>query len=78
MTVVSNSLILGRLMTKILTLLAPRILVPTPITGGGGGRNGHPKYLKNNKCYKPETLRGVRGILQGLKKFQFDITAFAW
>ena len=26
-----------------------------------------PKYLKNDKCYKPETLGGVRGILQGLK-----------
>ena len=38
----------------------------------------HLNYLKNEKCYKPETLQGVRIILQDLKKFQVDITAFAW
>ena len=60
-----------------LTLLAPRVLVPTPSTKGGG-RKEPPQYLQNDKRYKHETFRGVRGILQGLKKFQADITAFAW
>ena len=45
--------------------------------GGGGGVMDHPKYLKNDKHYKSETLGGVRGILQGLKQFKVDITAFA-
>ena len=54
-----------------LTLLSPRVLVPTPSTKD-------PHYLKNNKCYKPETFRGVRGTLQDFKKFQVDITIFAW
>ena len=31
--------------------------------GGGGGRKGPPQYLKNEKCYKPETFGGVRSIL---------------
>ena len=44
----------------------------------GGGRKGPTQYLKNDRYYKPETLGGVRGILQGLKKFQVYITAFAW
>ena len=30
---------------------------------GGGGRKGPPQYLKNEKCYKPETFGGVRSIL---------------
>ena len=47
-------------------------------TKEGGGRNEPSQYLKNDKCYKPETLGGVRGVLQNLKKFQVDITAFAW
>ena len=62
---------------KILTLLAPRVFVPTPITKhqGEGGCEMEPlKYLKNDKYYQPETLGG---ILQGLKKFQVDITSFA-
>ena len=46
--------------------------------GGGGGGNGPAQYLKNDKRYKPETLGDVRGIFQGLKKFQADITAVAW
>ena len=30
----------------------------------GGGRKGPPpQYLKNEKCYKPETFGGVRSIL---------------
>ena len=66
-----------------LTLLAPKVLVPTPSTkeggermgGGGGFEMDHLKYLKNEKCYKPETLEGVRSILQGLQKFQVDIKA---
>ena len=37
---------------------------------GGGARNEPAQYLKNDKCYKPETLGGVRGILQGLKNFK--------
>ena len=62
----------------ILTLLAPRVLVPTPSTRGGGGiEMDHPKYLKNDKHCKSETLGAVKGILQGLKKFKVDITAFA-
>ena len=44
----------------------------------GGWKEPPPQYLKNDKCYKPETFGGVRGILQGLKKLQVDITAFAW
>ena len=59
----------------ILTLLAPRGLVPTPSTKGGIEMD-YPKYLKNDKRYQSETLRGVRGILQSLKTFQVDITAF--
>ena len=35
------------------------------------------QYLQSDKCYKSETLGGVRGILQGHKKFQVDITGFA-
>ena len=48
--------------------------------GGGGGESKriHLQYLKNEKCYKPETFRGVRSILQGLKKLQVGITVFAW
>ena len=41
----------------ILTLLAPRALVPTPST-----RGDHPKYLKNDKRYKSETLGEVLGV----------------
>ena len=50
---------------KMLTLLEPRVLAPTLSTkeGGGEGQNGPAQYLKNDKRYKPETLRGVRGIL---------------
>ena len=44
----------------------------------GGGRKGPTQYLENDKCYKHESLGGVKGILQGLKKFQSDITAFGW
>ena len=42
----------------------------SPRGKGGGGRVeiDHPKYLKNDKCYKPETLGGVRAVHQGLKK----------
>ena len=29
----------------------------------GGGRKGPPQYLKNEKCYKPETFGGIRSIL---------------
>ena len=44
--------------------------------GTGGKERGegegldmdHLMYLKNDKCYKPETLGGDRGILQSLKK----------
>ena len=50
---------------KRLTLRAPRVLVPTPSTKGGGGgvEKDPPQYLKNEKCYKPETFGGVRSIL---------------
>ena len=41
-------------------------------------QNRSTQYLDNNKCYKPEPLGGVRGILQGFKKYQVDMTAFAW
>ena len=44
----------------------------------GGRKEPPPLYLKNDKCYKPETFEGVRGTLQDLKKFQVDKTAFAW
>ena len=27
--------------------------------GRGGVRHGSPRYLKNDKCYRPETLGGV-------------------
>ena len=53
-------------------------LVSTPVMGGGGGGGESLQYLKNDKCYKPKILRGVRGICQGLRKCQVDITAFAW
>ena len=46
-----------------LTLRAPRVLVPTPSTKGGGRKGPPPQYLKNEKCYKPETFGGVRSIL---------------
>ena len=50
--------------------------------GGGKGRNPlpPPKYLKSKKCYKRETVGGVRdkGGVQGFEKFQVDITAFVW
>ena len=29
----------------------------------GGGSKRTPQYLKNEKCYKPETFGGVRSIL---------------
>ena len=47
----------------VLTLRAPRVLVPTPSTKGGGVEKDPPQYLKNEKCYKPETFGGVRSIL---------------
>ena len=59
-----------------LTLLVPRVLVPTPSTKEGGGVKWTLSYLKNDKCYKSETLGAVRGILQGYKKFIVDITTF--
>ena len=62
-----------------LTLWAPTILVPTPSTKGGGGvKKDPPQYLNSETCYKPETFRGVRSILQGLKKLQVGITVFGW
>ena len=65
-----------------LTLLVPRgFWYPHTKHRGGGGKGSKwtPKYLKNDKCYKPETLEGVRDILEGLKKFQADITTvLAW
>ena len=30
---------------------------------GGGVEKDPPQYLKNEKCYKPETFAGVRSIL---------------
>ena len=30
---------------------------------GGGSKRTPPQYLKNEKCYKPETFGGVRSIL---------------
>ena len=30
---------------------------------GGGVEKDPPQYLKNEKCYKPETFGGVRSIL---------------
>ena len=45
---------------------------------GGGVRKGPTQYLKNGKRYEPDTLGRVRGILQGLKKFQVGMTVFAW
>ena len=57
--------------------LAPRILVSTPSTRERV-KNDPPKYLKNDKRYKPETFGGVRGMLHVLKKFEVDITVFAW
>ena len=30
---------------------------------GGGVKKDPPQYLKNEKCYKPETFGGVRSIL---------------
>ena len=49
-----------------------------PHQASRGVEMDHPKYLKNDKRYKSETLGGVRGILQGLKQCQVDIIAFAW
>ena len=60
-----------------LTVLAPRILVPTPRAGGGGERQG-PPISQERQMLKPETLGDVRGIFQDLKQFQADVTAFAW
>ena len=48
-----------------------------PSKGQGGDRNVPAQYLKNNKCYKHETLGDVRGVRQRLEKYQADITAFA-
>ena len=50
------------LVPELLTLRAPRVLVPTPSTKGGVEKDP-PQYLKNEKCYKPETFGGVRSIL---------------
>ena len=47
---------------KLLTLRAPRVLVPTPSTKGGVEKDP-PQYLKNEKRYKPETFGGVMIIL---------------
>ena len=44
-----------------LTFRAPRVLVPTPSTKGV--EKDPPQYLKNEKCYKPETFGGVRSFL---------------
>ena len=57
--------------SHILTLLVPRVVVPTPSERGGGG-------VENDKPYEHEALGGVRGIFQGLRKVQIDITAFVW
>ena len=44
----------------------------------GGGSKRIPRYLKNDKWHKVETLRGVRGIFQGLQKYQIEIIAFVF
>ena len=44
-----------------LTLLVPKVLLSFPSTRGGGDRMDS---QLPHKCYKPKTLRGVRGILQ--------------
>ena len=38
--------------------------------GGGEGENWTPKYIKTDKFYKPETLRGVRVSFKVSKKFK--------
>ena len=61
---------------KYLNPLVLRVLVPHQTRGG---EMDPPSHLKNNnKCYEAETLGGVRSILQGLKNFQVDISAFVW
>ena len=50
--------------------------MPTPSTKGAGVEKDPPQYLKNEKCYKPETFRGFKSILQGNKKLQVFYNSF--
>ena len=50
------------------------VLVPTASTKKLEIEMDHPRYLNNDKCYKLESLGGVRGMLEGLKEFQVDLT----
>ena len=55
---------------NLLTLRAPRVLVPTPNTKGGGGVEKDPQYLKNEKCYNLKPLEGLGVSFKVSKNFK--------